>query len=667
VVIPYRFRIKRDTAANFAAANTLLLEGEFGLELDTGKLKIGDGVTAWNSLGYYDTSDVPEGSNLYFTAQRVRDTLLTGLSTATNAVIAATDSVLVALGKLQAQISAVIADYVPKARTISTTAPLTGGGDLSADRTLAITAATTLAAGSMSAADKSKLDGVQAGATANSTDAQLRDRATHTGTQTAATVSDFTAAAKAAAVADTITDGVTDVAPSQNAVFDALAAKSTHADLFSDFVVSGLLSPTSANLSTTLAAGVAYVTGLRVVKAAETFTYAASSNTYEDMDVAGVITRSVVSNSNLISNGTFDVDTVGWTPQNSATLTWQSPGIMRVTSDANAFGGGVQGFATVVGQTYRIRGDLTGTNSSAWLIKSDSATDFGVNRVDIITSASAPTAGDGVFTATATTTYVWLLSAATAGSWSEWDNILVQRGAPAVTANTLRLQEVVTNASAVTGVTRLAAVSTTRDISFLGKVGIGGPAATARLSLSEKLRMFETRPPSAPSTTDAGYLFGTTIPSGLVTEVSGAVLSYCINVPQIGPRDTARVGGIFRLDTRAGANKFVVFGYPLGTSTPIEHISVSLENGETHLAQNGGNVGIGYPAGSSIIHRLQVDGNIFATSHIRPGNYTVATVPSASVAGAGAMIYVSDEVGGGVPAFSDGTNWRRVTDRAVVS
>lgn len=46
-------------------------------------------------------------------------------------------------------------------------------------------------------------------------------------------------------------------------------------------------------------------------------------------------------------------------------------------------------------------------------------------------------------------------------------------------------------------------------------------------------------------------------------------------------------------------------------------------------------------------------------------SYTVATVPPASPAGM--LIYVSNEVGGAVPAFSDGTNWRRVTDRAVVS
>lgn len=46
-------------------------------------------------------------------------------------------------------------------------------------------------AGLMSAADKSKLDGVSSGATANATDADLRDRSTHTGTQLASTVSDF--------------------------------------------------------------------------------------------------------------------------------------------------------------------------------------------------------------------------------------------------------------------------------------------------------------------------------------------------------------------------------------------------------------------------------------------------------------------------------------------
>jgi hypothetical protein len=47
--------------------------------------------------------------------------------------------------------------------------------------------------------------------------------------------------------------------------------------------------------------------------------------------------------------------------------------------------------------------------------------------------------------------------------------------------------------------------------------------------------------------------------------------------------------------------------------------------------------------------------------------FTVSTVPSASTSGAGSQIYVSNETGGAVLAFSDGTNWRRVTDRVIIS
>ena len=44
--------------------------------------------------------------------------------------------------------------------------------------------------------------------------------------------------------------------------------------------------------------------------------------------------------------------------------------------------------------------------------------------------------------------------------------------------------------------------------------------------------------------------------------------------------------------------------------------------------------------------------------------YTVATLPTVLVAG---LIYVSDEAGGAVLAFSNGVNWLRCTDRAIVS
>jgi hypothetical protein len=51
--------------------------------------------------------------------------------------------------------------------------------------------ATTSVAGFMSSADKIKLNGIATAATANATNAQLRDRGTHTGSQTSGTISDF--------------------------------------------------------------------------------------------------------------------------------------------------------------------------------------------------------------------------------------------------------------------------------------------------------------------------------------------------------------------------------------------------------------------------------------------------------------------------------------------
>lgn len=71
-------------------------------------------------------------------AAAVRSAVLTGLSTATNAAIAATDSALAAFGKLQAQITALLA------RQVIAGNGMTGGGTLSADRTLTLGTPSTL-------------------------------------------------------------------------------------------------------------------------------------------------------------------------------------------------------------------------------------------------------------------------------------------------------------------------------------------------------------------------------------------------------------------------------------------------------------------------------------------------------------------------------------------
>ncbi len=61
---------------------------------------------------------------------------------------------------------------------------------------------------------------------------------------------------------------------------------------------------------------------------------------------------------------------------------------------------------------------------------------------------------------------------------------------------------------------------------------------------------------------------------------------------------------------------------------------------------------------------LVTSGIISPDTFILP-SFTVSTLPVADPAGQ--MLFVTDETGGSVPAFSDGTNFRRVTDRQIVS
>ena len=47
-----RIQLRRGGAQEWANSNPTLAQGELGIELDTGRFKIGDGVTAWNTLTY---------------------------------------------------------------------------------------------------------------------------------------------------------------------------------------------------------------------------------------------------------------------------------------------------------------------------------------------------------------------------------------------------------------------------------------------------------------------------------------------------------------------------------------------------------------------------------------------------------------------------------------
>ncbi|MDD5511998.1 MAG: hypothetical protein PHI12_14515, partial [Dehalococcoidales bacterium] len=49
-------KLHRDTATNWTTADPTLATGEPGFETDTGKFKIGDGVSAWTALPYAGTA-----------------------------------------------------------------------------------------------------------------------------------------------------------------------------------------------------------------------------------------------------------------------------------------------------------------------------------------------------------------------------------------------------------------------------------------------------------------------------------------------------------------------------------------------------------------------------------------------------------------------------------
>lgn len=86
------------------------------------------------------------------------------------------------------------------------------------------------------AAERTKLTGVATGATANSTDAALRARASHTGTQTSASISDFTEAVQDAVAATLVGSGVTVTYDDTAGTVTLAAAESTDLEAVRDAI-----------------------------------------------------------------------------------------------------------------------------------------------------------------------------------------------------------------------------------------------------------------------------------------------------------------------------------------------------------------------------------------------------------------------------------------------
>jgi hypothetical protein len=77
-------------------------------------------------------------------------------------------------------------------------------------------------------------------------------------------------------------------------------------------------------------------------------------------------------------------------------------------------------------------------------------------------------------------------------------------------------------------------------------------------------------------------------------------------------------------------------------------------------------------SGDSLLLGVSPSGNLEAVGWVKSGSMTVAVATASSsatavAAGAGARTYISNETGGATPAWSDGTVWRRPSDRAPIS
>ncbi len=73
-----RIQLRHDTAANWTSVNPVLLEGEVGIETDTLKQKVGDGVTAWNSLSYMGSNEIFVAEYGTTTYQAISDAITAG-------------------------------------------------------------------------------------------------------------------------------------------------------------------------------------------------------------------------------------------------------------------------------------------------------------------------------------------------------------------------------------------------------------------------------------------------------------------------------------------------------------------------------------------------------------------------------------------------------------
>ncbi len=139
----------------------------------------------------------------------------------------------------------------------------------------------------------------------------------------------------------------------------------------------------------------------------------------------GVVVEVPVGNPELITNGTFDTDTTGWTLGSmTGDFTSISGQGVLVPTGGSSFATYYQTIPTVIGQTYNVVGDVIPISPGGFFAirKAD---DF-VPSLNIAEITSTDGVGQtGSFVATATTTFI-VLQVNNSGSVMGFDNISVK-------------------------------------------------------------------------------------------------------------------------------------------------------------------------------------------------------------------------------------------------
>ena len=97
-----QLRLRRATQTEWAADNPVLAAGEFGVETNTGRYKVGDNATAWNSLAYFAGGAGSGGTfGSITTTGNVTiggDLTVNGTTTTINSTVVTVDDKLIELG-----------------------------------------------------------------------------------------------------------------------------------------------------------------------------------------------------------------------------------------------------------------------------------------------------------------------------------------------------------------------------------------------------------------------------------------------------------------------------------------------------------------------------------------------------------------------------------------